>query len=498
MSQQSLKDKTIKGTMWSAADAFLGQGVTFLVGIVLARLLSPDEYGLIGICLIFNTVLMGIVDSGFSNALIRKKDVSDDDYNTMFFTNLAISFVLYGLLFVCSPLVAQFFGRQELTALVRATGLVLFFNALSITQVTILTKRIDFKTKTKASLISAILSGIVGIAMAYTGFGVWALVGQMLSKQLLYTLCLWVLNKWWPSLKFSASSFSYMWGFGWKLLVSGLLNNIWNQLYQVVVGKFYSPATLGQYTRSSEYASIFSSNLTNIVQRVTYPVLSEIQDDKERMVDGYRKIIKITMFVTAVCMISLGAVAEPLIYCLIGPQWHEAATYLPLICISMSLYPLHAINLNVLAVLGRSDIFLKLEITKKFLSIIPLCIGIFIDIYSMLIVSIIIGIVCLYLNSWYTGKTLGYTFWKQIYDIVPSFTIAALIALSVYFVKFLPISNWLMLPIQMVVGFIVFILLCEKSKIEEYKEIIGIIKGIKQRFMNCLQSQKGINPIRNN
>ena len=207
MSQQSLKDKTIKGTIWSAADAILGQGVTFLVGLVLARLLSPDEYGLIGICLIFNTVLNGIVDSGFSNALIRKKDVSDDDYNTMFITNLGISIVLYGLLFVCSPIVAQFFGRQELTALVRATGLVLVLNALSITQTTILTKRIDFKTKTKASLISAIISGVVGIAMAFAGLGVWALVGQMLSKQLLYTLCLWVLNKWWPSFKFSVASF---------------------------------------------------------------------------------------------------------------------------------------------------------------------------------------------------------------------------------------------------------------------------------------------------
>ena len=457
--------------MWSAADAFLGQGVTFLVGIVLARLLSPDEYGLIGICLIFNTVLMGIVDSGFSNALIRKKDVSDDDYNTMFFTNLAISFVLYGLLFVCSPLVAQFFGRQELTALVRATGLVLFFNALSITQVTILTKRIDFKTKTKASLISAILSGIVGIAMAYTGFGVWALVGQMLSKQLLYTLCLWVLNKWWPSLKFSVASFSYMWGFGWKLLISGLLNNIWNQLYQVVVGKFYSPATLGQYTRSQEYASIFSSNLTSIIQRVSYPVLSEIQDDKQRMVEGYRKVIKMTMFITAICMISLGAVAEPLIYCLIGPQWHEAATYLPLICISMAFYPLHAINLNMLQVLGRSDIFLYLEIIKKVIGIVPIMIGIFVDIYWMLIASILIGFVSLYLNSWYTGKALGYTFWKQLRDIAPSFGIAFAIALSVYFLKYLPLSYWIILPMQIAVGAVVCILICRKSQLDEYKVV---------------------------
>ena len=478
MSQQSLKDKTIKGTMWSAADAFLGQGVTFLVGIVLARLLSPDEYGLIGICLIFNTVLCGIVDSGFSTALIRKKDCTDEDYNTMFLTNLGISIVLYGLLFVSSPLVAHFFGRQELTALVRATGLLLFFNALSITQVTILTKRIDFKTKTKASLISAILSGIVGIAMAYTGFGVWALVGQMLSKQLLYTLCLWVLNKWWPTLKFSASSFRYMWGFGWKLLVSGLLENIWNQLYQVVVGKFYSPATLGQYTRGREYASIFSSNLSSIIQRVSYPVLSEMQDDKHRMVEGYRRVIKMTMFITAICMISLGAVAEPLIYCLIGPQWHEAATYLPLICISMAFYPLHAINLNMLKVLGRSDIFLYLEIIKKIIGIIPICIGIFIDIYWMLVASILIGFVSLYLNSWYTGKALGYTFWKQIRDIAPAFGIAFTIAISVFFFKYLPISNWLILPIQIVVGVVVCIIACRKSQLEEYKEVLNMINPI--------------------
>lgn len=475
MPQQSLKDKTIKGTMWSAADAFLGQGVTFLVGIVLARLLSPDEYGLIGICLIFNTVLSGMVDSGFSNALIRKKDCTDDDYNTMFLTNLGISIVLYVLLFVCSPLVAHFFGRQELTALVRATGLLLFFNALSITQVTILTKRIDFKTKTKASLISAILSGIVGIAMAYTGFGVWALVGQMLSKQLLYTLCLWVLNKWWPKFNFSSLSFKYMWGFGWKLLVSGLLNNIWNQLYQVVVGKFYSPATLGQYTRSNEYASIFSSNLTSIIQRVSYPVLSEIQDDKQRMVEGYRRVIKMTMFITAICMISLGAVAEPLIYCLIGPQWHEAATYLPLICISMSLYPIHAINLNMLQVLGRSDIFLYLEIIKKVIGLVPICIGIFVDIYWMLVASILTGFVSLYLNSWYTGKALGYTFWKQLRDIAPAFGIAFAIALSVYFFKYLPISNWGILPIQIVIGMVVCIVTCQMSTIEEYKEVNAII-----------------------
>lgn len=475
MAEQSLKDKTVKGVGWSAADAFLGQGVTFIVGLVLARLLSPVEYGLIGICTIFITVLTGIVDSGFSNALIRKKDTTNEDYNTMFITNMVVSVVLFGLLFVCSPLIANFFAREELVWLVRAMGLILILQALSITQVTILTKRIDFKTKTKASLVSAVLSGVIGIGMAFAGFGVWSLVGQQLSKHLLYTLCLWFFNRWWPTFKFSISSFKYMWGFGWKLMVSGLLNNIWNQLYQVVVGKFYSPATLGQYSRSKEYASIFSSNLTSIIQRVSYPVLSEIQDDKSRMVEGYRRIIKITMFVTVVIMFSMGALAEPLLYCLIGPQWHEAATYLPLICISMSLYPLHAINLNMLQVEGRSDIFLYLEIVKKILAIGPICIGIFVNIYWMLVASIIVGIISFFLNSYYSGKTLHYSSWMQIKDIAPSYAVALAIAISIYFFKYFPISSWIILPLQLGVGVIVFLAICRMTKLQEFEEVKQIV-----------------------
>lgn len=486
MPQQSLKDKTIKGTAWSAADAFLGQGVTFLVGIVLARLLSPDEYGLIGICLIFVNVLNGMVDSGFSNALIRKKDIKDVDYNTMFITNMAISTLLYALLFVCAPIISDFFSRPELSELIRVVGLLIFANALSITQVTILTKRIDFKTKTKASLVSAIASGFIGIAMAFVGFGVWSLVGQMLSKQIIYTICLWILNKWWPSLTFSSKSFHYMWGFGWKLLLSGLLNNIWNQMYQVVVGKCYNPATLGQFTRSHEYANIFSSNFTSIIQRVSYPVLSELQDDPLRMVEGYRRVIKMTMFITAISMIFLGAVAEPLIYCMIGPQWHEAASYLPFICISMAFYPLHSINLNMLQVLGRSDIFLYLEIIKKVIGIVPIMIGIFVDIYWMLFASILIGFVSLYLNSWYTGKALGYTFWKQLRDIAPSFGIAFTIAISVYFLKYLPISNLGILSIQIVVGMVVCVFLSHVGNFIEYFEAKIIIVN----YVNKLWERK--------
>lgn len=482
MQQESLKNKTIKGVGWSAADALLGQGVTFIVGLVLARLLSPDEYGLIGICLIFTTVLNGIVDSGFSNALIRKKKVTDEDYNTMFTTNMAISIVLYVLLFISAPLVSDFFHRIELTALVRVTGLILFLNALSITQVTILTKNIDFKTKTKASLVSAIISGVIGIAMAFMGYGVWSLVAQQLSKQLLYTLCLWVLNKWCPKFTFYKESFKYMWGFGWKLLASGILNNVWNQLYQVVIGRCYTSSTLGHYTRANECASIFSSNLTTIIQRVTFPVLSELQDDKKKLLASYRKLIKVSMFVTVICMFALGAMAEPMIYSLIGPQWHQAATFLPFICITMSLYPLHAINLNMLQVQGRSDLFLYLEIVKKIITLIPIFIGAFVGVYWMLCASIFTGFIAFLLNSWFTGKFLNYSSWQQLKDVLPSYLIALFIGFIVYLLKFLPLSYNLIFPLQILATIIVGWIVNRIINLEEYCEIKNIVLTVIKKY----------------
>lgn len=482
MAEQSLKDKTVKGVGWSAADAFLGQGVTFVVGIVLARLLSPEEYGLIGIVTIFTTVMLGIVDSGFSNALIRKVTVTDRDYNTLFYFNLFVSIAMFGLLYLAAPWIAMFFDRPQLVSLTRIMGLLLIFQALSIVQYTILSRNIDFKTKTKASLVSALVSGVVGITMAYLGFGVWSLVAQQLSRQFLYSVSLWIFNRWWPKLIFSIESLKYMWGFGWKLLLSGLLDRVWAQLYQTVVGKCYSPSTLGQYSRAKEYAGIFSNNLTSIIQRVSYPVLAQVQNDKDRMISGYRRIIKTTMFITAVIMISMGAVAEPLIYCLIGPQWHQAATFLPYICISMSLYPLHSINLNMLQVQGRTDIFLYLEIIKKVLAIGPICLGIFIDIYWMLIGSLALGIVCFFLNSYYSGKSFGYNSWMQLKDVAPSYIVAFLVSFSVYFLKYLNLNYWIILLLQLIVGATVFFVLCESLKLSEYVELKSIVKDYLQKF----------------
>lgn len=481
----NLKNRTIAGVGWSAADAFLGQGVSFIVGLVLARLLSPEEYGLIGIVTIFTVVMMGVVDSGFSNSLIRKKDVTDDDYSTMFITNLGLSLLLYIVLYVCAPLVARFFGRFELVDLIRVLGLVLIVQALSLVQHTILSKRIDFRTKTKASVIAAVGSGVVGISMAFAGAGVWALVGQQLSRQVLITVFLWLLNRWHPSFRFNMQSFRYMWGFGWKLMLSGLLNNIWNQFYQVVVGRCYSPATLGQYTRANECASIFSSNFTGIIQRVSYPVLSEIQDYDDRLLEVYRRVLKTTMFVTIIVMISMAAVAEPLIYCLIGSQWHKAATFLPLVCISMSFYPLHAINLNMLQIQGRTDIFLYLEIAKKVLAVIPICFGVFVNIYCMLLAGIFIDVIAFFLNSYYTGKRLRYSSWMQLNDIKSSYLLAIVIALSVYFLKYLPLSYFIILPLQVTIGIVVFFIICELFQFAGYVEV----KAIAMQYMTKIKKR---------
>lgn len=476
MTEQGLKDKTVRGVGWSAIDNVAQYAVSFIVSIVLARLLSPEDYGLLGLVAIFTAVCTALINGGFGSALIRKKEVTEDDYNTAFVVNLVMSLFLYVVIFFCAPLIARFFGRDELIALTRVSSLGMIIGALSLVQQTRLTKRIDFKTQTKVTLIASISSGVIGIVMAVLGFGVWALVAQGLSSQLFRTVFLWVFNKWVPGLRFSKKSFSELFGFGWKLMVSGVLDTVWKELYQVVVGKFYSPATLGQYTRAKGFSQLFSSNLTAVIQRVTFPVLSDIQDDNTRMVNAYRRIIKTTMFITAISMFFLGAVSEPLLYCLIGPKWHEAATYLPLICIAGSLYPLHAINLNMLQVQGRSDLFLILEIVKKIIALGPLFVGAFVGIMPMLYTNLLTGIIAYFLNSYYTGKKLGYTSWMQIKDIAPSYGIAFTIAISVWFLKYLPISNWVILPIQIVVGLSVFIVLCNITQLEEYKETKNLVK----------------------
>lgn len=475
MAEQSLKDKTVKGVGWSAIDNVAQYAVSFVVSVILARLLSPDDYGLIGIIAIFTAICNTLINAGFTQALIRKSVTTEDDYNTVFIINLLLSLLLYVVIYICSPLIASFFHREELVILTRVSSIGIIIGALSLVPQTRLTKLLDFKSQTIVTVVSSFTSGIIGIVMALMGLGVWALVAQQLSIQLLKSVLLWLANKWKPVLRFSSRSFKELFGFGWKLVASGLLDTIWKELNQVVIGRFYSPAALGQYTRANQFSSLFSNNLTGVIQRVSFPVLSNIQDDRQRMLAAYRKMIKTTMFVTAICMFYLGAISEPFLYCLIGPKWHDAAIYLTLICLSGATYPLQAMNLNMLQVLGRSDLFLGLEVVKKTIAVVPLLIGAFMGILPMLYANIAFSIICFFLNSYYSGRLVGYSTWMQIKDITPSFAIATIIAFSVYFLKYLPVSNWIILPIQLVFGVFLFFVICERTKMNEYEEVKSIV-----------------------
>ncbi|MFV0599410.1 MAG: lipopolysaccharide biosynthesis protein [Bacteroidales bacterium] len=472
---ESLKTKTIKGVSWSFVDNIAGSGIMFLVGLILARILTPKEFGLIGIISIFIAVFNSIVDSGFSNALIRKHNATHIDYNTAFIFNLVLSIFLFIGLFFFAPFVGSFFEEPQLVPLTRAMSVIVLINAFALVQRTLLVKRVDFKTQTKISIIASISSGVIGIGMALSGFGVWSLVAQQISRQLLNTVFLWIFNKWLPKLEFSIKSFKELFGFGWKLLVSGLIDTIWNQLYQVIIGKFYSTSDLGQFTRARGFSDIFSSNLTGVVQRVSYPVLSSIQDDNERLKQAYKKIIKSTMFMAFVLMLGLAAVAKPMVLILIGEKWLPSVEFLQIICFSAMLYPLHAINLNMLQVKGRSDLFLILEIVKKTIAVGPILLGIFVNINAMLWGSVIIGFICYYLNSYYSGRDLNYGIMEQIKDILPSFLIAFFMAAIVWAISFINITPFLLLPIQLILGFIIIFAIGEKTKMNEYIELKEII-----------------------
>ena len=467
----AIRNKTVRGVGWSFADNILSQGITFLVGLVLARLLTPQEYGLIGVITIFIAVFNSITDSGFSSALIRKKDAREVDFNTVFLSNLVISFLLFITLFLAAPAIASFFGQPQLVPLTRVMAVIVIINAFAIIQRTLLVKRVDFKTQTKISLIASAVSGATGVVMALNGLGVWSLVGQQVSRQLMNSLFLWVWAKWYPSLQFSMKSFKELFGFGWKLLASGLIDTVWREMYQVIIGKFYSTATLGQYTRAQQFSNLFSMNLTTVVQRVSYPVLSEIQDEKERLKLVYQKIIKVTMLAAFCCMFGLAAIAEPMIVALIGDQWLPAVPLLQILCFQMVLYPIHAINLNMLQVQGRSDLFLKLEILKKIIATVPLLLGIFVNIYWMLWGSVATSVISYYLNAYYSGRVLNYGIWTQVRDILPSFAVAAVMAAAVYAMSFIPMASLPLMLLQIAAGFVIVLVLCEVFKVDAYLEV---------------------------
>jgi len=472
-----LKNKTFNGIVWSAIDSFANQGVQFVIGIILARLILPREYGLIGMITIFLAISQTFINSGFSSALIRKKDCSQSDYSTVFYYNLAMRSILYILLFFSADYISIFFKEPELKWLIRVLGLDLIIRSLTLIQSTSLTKRVDFKLQAKISVISGILSGAVGVIMAYSGFGVWSLVFRSLSFSFFTSLFLWIWNRWRPSLVFSIVSFKELFGFGSRLLASSLIDTIYQNIYYLIIGKYFAAQQLGYYTRAQMFNDLPSLRLNSIMSRVTYPVLAQLQDDKNQLKLGYKRMIKSIMFISFILMAGLAAVAEPMIITLIGEPWRPSIIYLQLLCFVGMMYPLHALNLNMLQVQGRSDLFLKLEIAKKILAIPTIIIGIYWGIQVMILGMWVNTLIAYYLNSYYSGKFINYPMREQVADIVPSFLLALSTGIIIFFIgKLLPTGYLIKLVVQILADIILIFTLSELIKFSAYIEIKNLIR----------------------
>ena len=473
---ETLKQKTVKGVLWNALSTFSTQGIQFVISIVLARLLNPSDYGVIGLTYVFLIICQVLVNSGFSNALIRKIDRTQEDLSTVFYYNIIASVIMYLILFGVAPYIALFYELPILVPLIRFIALSLIIGSFSQVQVAIYKIKLEFKSIAKVSISTSLVSGILGILLAFYGFGVWALAIQTVFSSFMSVIFYWLMSKWRPSFIFSWKSFHELFAYGSKLLLAQLLDTLYTNIYPIVIGKFYSPAQLGHYSRAQHYAQFPSSNLTGVIQNVTFPVLSELQNDDARLSSAYRRMLKLTAFIIFPLMLGLSAIAKPLVVLLIGEKWAFCAVLLQIMCFSMMWYPVHAINLNLLQVKGRSDLFLKLEVIKKFLGLCILFASIPLGLVGMCYFGILSSLICLFINTYYTGKLIGVGFRIQIADLIPILILALVMFGTIFIVIQFFNSIYIKLIFGTLSGAAIYFVGSYILKYNELYELIDIIK----------------------
>ena len=419
----TLRKQAISGMVWTFAQQFSTQGIGFLISVVLARLLLPAEFGIIGMIAIFMGIGSALVDSGLASSLIRTPDANEEDFSTVFYFNIVGSIFIYIILYLTAPFIAIFFDQPILTGITRVYGITFIINALSTIQLTRLTQMLDFKTQMKVSVPALIGGGILGITLAYMGYGVWSLVWMRVFQSFLNSLQLWVVTKWKPTLVFNIEKFKYHFNFGYKLLLSGLLDTVFSNIYIVIIGKLFAPAQLGFYTRANSVVQLPVQNISGALNKVTYPLFAAIKDDNERLKKVYKQIMQMVTFLIAPILIIMGVLATPLFRFVFTDKWLPAVPYFQILCISGILYPFHVYNLNILNVKGRSDLFLKLEIIKKILSVVTILISIQYGMYGLLWGAVISSALALFVNAHYSGKFIHYNGFEQIKDVLPIFLI---------------------------------------------------------------------------
>lgn len=453
---ESLKSKTVKGLVWSGIERLFGQVVTFVLALVLARLVTPADYGLLAIVMVFVTVTGLMVDAGFANALIRKVDSSDVDRSTVLYFNIAVSVGLYLILYFCSPFISSFYDNLELVPLIRIASVVVIVNSLSIVQQAILTSRVDFKKQTVISLVSSIVSGVVGVFLAYLGYGVWALVAQTIALAVIRTVMLWWVVRWRPLLVFSKDSFNDLFGYGSKLMISNLIIRGGKETIQLLLGKFYGTAGLGQYNYANKLGGFLPSTISTSIQRVLFPVFSQIQDDDQKLAENFRKSLVLTMTMIFPLMFGISSLAEPIIETLLTEEWLPTIPLLRVVAITMAVWPLLYFNINIFWVKKRSDLSLKLEIINLIFRL-SIVLALFkIDILWVSIGLCIAEFLNFFVYAIFTGRINSYGLIGQLKDMSYLFFSAAVSALVVFYLVLPNIDNNIL---SVIIGFIsIFVL----------------------------------------
>ncbi len=464
--------------LWRLAERFGAQGVAFVVSIVLARLLVPEAYGTIALVTVFTQILNVFIDSGFGNALIQKKDADDLDFSTVFYFNIAICVLLYLGMFLAAPLIAKFYNDASLTPVVRVLSLTLIISGVKNVQQAYVSRTMQFKRFFFATLGGTIGAAVIGIAMAYFGFGVWALIAQQIFNATVDTLILWITVKWRPKWMFSWQRLKGLFSFGWKLLASSLLDTVYNDLRQLIIGKMYTKTDLAQYNRGKQLPDLLVNNIDTSINSVLLPAMSQIQDNPERVKNMTRRAMKTSTYVIAPVMMGLAFTAESVIRLILTEKWLPCVPFLRIFCITYMFYPVNTTNLNAIKAMGRSDLFLKLETIKKVIGLIVLLgtmwFGVMAMAYSLLFTSITSQII----NSWPNKKLLDYSYPEQIRDILPGILLAVFMGCCVYPVKWIGFSDLLTLFIQVVMGACIYIGGSALLKLEGFRYLWEQLKPV--------------------
>lgn len=473
------KSGVIKSLIYKFIERCGYQGIAFIVQIILARLLDPTDYGMLTLLTIFTQIAQVFVQSGFNTALIQRKDATERDFSSVFYVSLTISVLLYGVLFFASPLIADFYDMPELKGIMRVLALILIPGAFNSIQNAKIAKEMQFKKLMYCTLGAVVISGTVGILMAYLGFGVWALVAQQLSNQVAVCLIMMFVVKWRPKAVFELDRVKVLFSFGWKLLCSNLIDTLYKDLRSLVIGKKYDSGTLGFYNRGKQFPELIINNINGAVQSVMLPALAKHQSDKVRMKSMMRRSIVTSSFIIFPIVMGLAVTAEPLISLILTDKWMPCVPYMRIYCFTMAFYPIHSANLQALNAQGRSDIFLKLEIIKKLFGIVILLITVF-CFHSPIAIAMggaVATLISCFINASPNKKLLQYNYFEQMKDILPSAGISLIMGAAVYCVQFLGLASWLTLLIQIPLGIVIYIALAELFRLECYKYLKTNIAG---------------------